>query len=52
MKNGIVLLGIPSLWEKAVVGVLIILSVVVDLVFTQRSERQKREQLSKQRMAI
>ena len=52
MKNGIVLLGIPSLWEKAVVGILIILSVVVDLIFNQRSEKQKREQLSKQRIAV
>ena len=51
MKNGIVLLGIPSLWEKAVVGLLIILSVVVDLIINQRSEKQKREQLSKQRIA-
>jgi len=52
MKNGIVLLGIPSLWEKAVVGALIILSVVVDLILNRRSEKQKREQLSKQRIAV
>lgn len=51
MKNGIVLLGIPSLWEKAVVGILIILSVVMDLILNQRSEKQKREELSKQRLA-
>ena len=52
MKNGIVLLGIPSLWEKAVVGALIILSVIIDLLVNQRSEKQKREQLSRQRMAL
>ena len=48
MKNGIVLLGIPSLWERAVVGMLIILSVTVDLVVNRRAERQKLERLSKQ----
>jgi ribose transport system permease protein/AI-2 transport system permease protein len=52
MKNGIVLLGIPSLWEEAVVGILIIVSVTVDLILNQRSEKQKREQLSKQRMTV
>jgi ribose transport system permease protein len=48
MKNGIVLLGIPSLWERAVVGTLIILSVTVDLVISRRAERQKLERLSRQ----
>ena len=50
MKNGIVLLGIPSLWERAVVGLLIIISAIVDLVVGIRSEKKQREQLSKQRM--
>jgi len=48
MKNGIVLLGIPSLWERAVVGTLIIISVTVDLIVNRRAERQKLERLSKQ----
>ena len=52
MKNGIVLLGIPSLWERAVVGLLIVISVLVDLVVGNRSEKKQREQLSKQRIQI
>jgi len=52
MKNGIVLLGIPSLWERAVVGLLIIVSVLVDLVVGIRLEKKQREQLSKQRMQV
>lgn len=49
MKNGIVLLGIPSLWERAVVGLLIIISVRIDLWLERREERRKREQLTAQR---
>ena len=52
MKNGIVLLGIPSLWERAVVGLLIVVSVLVDLVVGIRLEKKQREQLSKQRMQV
>lgn len=36
MKNGLLLLGIPSLWERAVIGFLIILSVGVDLIINKR----------------
>jgi len=50
MKNGIVLLGIPSLWEKAVVGFLIIVSVIIDLLVSARAEKRQRDQLSKQRL--
>jgi len=50
MKNGIVLLGIPSLWERAVVGFLIVVSVLVDLIITRRLDKKQREQLSIQRM--
>jgi len=50
MKNGIVLLGIPSLWERAVVGFLIVVSVLVDLLIGKRVESNQREQLSTQRM--
>jgi ribose transport system permease protein/AI-2 transport system permease protein len=46
MRNGVVLLGIPSLWERAVVGILIVISVVVDLYITKRIEKRKREELS------
>ncbi len=49
MHNGIVLLGIPSLWERAVIGALIILSVVADLIINRRSELEKRKQLSNRR---
>jgi ribose transport system permease protein/AI-2 transport system permease protein len=49
MKNGVVLLGIPSLWEKAVVGFLIIVSVIIDLLISKRLERRKREQLADQK---
>ena len=50
MKNGIVLLGIPSLWERAVVGFLIVISVLVDIYIGNRSKRKQRELLSKQRL--
>lgn len=49
LKNGIVLLGISSLWERAVVGMLIIVSVLVDLIFSRRAEKMRREQLFFQR---
>jgi ribose transport system permease protein/AI-2 transport system permease protein len=51
MKNGVVLLGIPSLWERAVVGALIILSALADLAVNRRSELEKRRQLYRQRQA-
>lgn len=50
MKNGIVLLGIPSLWERAVVGFLVVISVLVDIYIGNRSKRKQRELLSKQRL--
>lgn len=52
MKNGILLLGIPSLWERAVVGLLIVLSVAADLIISRRIEVQQRKQLAKQREAL
>ncbi len=52
MKNGILLLGIPSLWERAVVGALIVLSVAVDIVVSRRVELQQRRQLAQQREAL
>jgi ribose transport system permease protein len=52
MKNGILLLGIPSLWERAVIGTLIILSVSVDLLINRRAILEQRRQLSRQREAI
>lgn len=52
MKNGIVLLGIPSLWERAVVGALIIFSVIADILINRRAVLEQRRQLAKQREAI
>lgn len=49
MKNGILLIGIPSLWERAVVGALIVLSVAADLIINRRVELQQRRQLDRQR---
>jgi ribose transport system permease protein len=51
MKNGIVLLGIPSLWERAVVGLLIVISVLFDIFIGARSAKNQRELLSKLRMS-
>lgn len=41
MKNGLLLLGIPSLWERAVIGFLIILSVGIDLLINKRQAISK-----------
>jgi ribose transport system permease protein/AI-2 transport system permease protein len=49
MRNGIVLLGIPSLWERAVVGALIILSVTADVIYEIRVERRRREEKAARR---
>ena len=35
LQNGIILLGIPSLWERAIVGVLIIIAIATDLISTR-----------------
>lgn len=51
MRNGIVLLGIPSLWERCVIGLLILVSVGVDLFISQRAKRSQQMQLAKQRQA-
>ena len=52
MKNGILLIGIPSLWERAVVGALIVLSVAADLIINRRVELRQRRQLERQRAAL
>ncbi|MDR0361523.1 MAG: ABC transporter permease [Planctomycetota bacterium] len=49
MKNGIVLFGIPSLWERAAVGLMIVVSIKVDLMLEKRTLRRQQQQLSKQR---
>ncbi len=51
MKNGIVLFGIPSLWERAAVGLMIVVSVKIDLILEQRTVRRQQLQLSRQRDA-
>jgi len=37
MQNGVLLMGIPSLWERAVIGVLIIISIASDLIMNKQS---------------
>lgn len=41
MKNGLVLLGVPSLWDRAIIGVLILASVSADLFFERRAARAR-----------
>ncbi len=43
LQNGIILLGIPSLWEQAIVGVLIILAMASDLIRSGERESEKEE---------
>ena len=42
MQNGILLLGIPSLWERAVIGILIIVSIGIDMM-SNKKEKQSLE---------
>lgn len=51
MRNGIVLLGIPSLWERFVIGLLILISVGVDLFISHQTKRRQQMQLAQQRQA-
>lgn len=51
MRNGIVLLGIPSLWERCIIGLLILISVGVDLLISQQAKRRHQIQLAQQRQA-
>lgn len=44
MRNGIVLLGIPSLWERAVVGILIVAFVTIDLFINYQTQRRRQQQ--------
>ena len=46
LRNGVVLLGIPSLWERAVIGLLILVSVAVDLLLQARRAERRRLQLA------
>lgn len=46
MRNGIVILGVPSLWEQAIVGALVILSATLDLVMDRRTARGRARQLA------
>ena len=46
LRNGVVLLGIPSLWERAVIGFLILVSVAVDLLLQARRAERRRLQLA------
>lgn len=46
MRNGIVILGVPSLLEKAIIGTLILLSVVTDIVLQRRLKRGRMLKMS------
>ena len=46
LRNGVVLLGIPSLWERAVIGFLILVSVGVDFLLSARRAERRRLQLA------
>lgn len=39
MENGVLLLGIPSMWEKAVIGLLLVGSVALDILSRRRIAR-------------
>ncbi len=41
MKNGIVIFGVPSLWEKAIIGLLILISVTIDIVINKQITRKR-----------
>lgn len=44
MDNGIVLLGIPSLWEGAIIGALVLISITVDRVLAYAILRRQQSQ--------
>ena len=46
MRNGIVILGVPSLLEKAIIGTLILLSVIADIVLQRRLKRRRNLKMS------
>ena len=46
LRNGVVLLGIPSLWERAVIGFLILISVGIDFFLSRRRMERRRLQLA------
>jgi ribose/xylose/arabinose/galactoside ABC-type transport system permease subunit len=41
LRNGLVLLGIPSLWERAALGFFIIASVGIDLIVNRRRSARR-----------
>lgn len=41
MRNGIVILGVPSLLEKAIIGALILISIIADIGIQRRMKRKK-----------
>ncbi len=41
MKNGLVMLGVPSIWDRALVGLLIVLSVTADRYFEVQTARAR-----------
>lgn len=41
MRNGIVIMGVPSLWENSIIGILILLSLTFDIFMQKRHEKNK-----------
>lgn len=49
LRNGVVLLGLPSLWERAVIGLLILISVGADYFLTVRQAEKRRIELANEK---
>jgi ribose/xylose/arabinose/galactoside ABC-type transport system permease subunit len=41
INNGLILMKIPTFWQKIVVGIIIIVSIAIDMVQKQRAERRQ-----------
>jgi len=46
MRNGLILLGVPSLWDRVSIGALIIISVAIDIWFATIAKRNQRMQIA------
>ena len=49
MRNGLVLMGVPSLWDRVVTGLLILVSVGFDILIAKISEKRKRVEISQKK---
>lgn len=41
MRNGIIIMGVPSLWENSIIGSLILMSIAFDIFLEKRYEKRK-----------